>query len=386
MSITANELPLCVEDLSAEWLNHALAEQLTNAQPITGFQPTIIGVGEGFMGQLARVTLDYADSEQTAGPASIIAKFAAPTQAARDIANDQGLYQREVGFYEDIGEDAGVPIPACYFSTYLPESNRVVLLLQDLSPAIASDQVIGTARQDSEKVIDMIAQLHARWWNSERLAGYGWAQPIVSSIPMEQGLAMIKEAIHAAETQGTFDAYPEIKRLMKYLPPLFRMDPPPPFPYTLCHGDLRSDNVFCPTEAGGNYALIDWQLSGMAQPANDLARWFTQSITIEDRRETEMDLLKRYHDKITEYGVTGYSFKQLLNDYKLNLVVLLLMFSNTMEDIDKSDERSKAVLHSMYERLDVALADWKIINLLKVLPYMIPFLKLSSWFKSTFNR
>jgi thiamine kinase-like enzyme len=251
-----------------------------------------------------------------------------------------------------------------------------------MAPALASDQVKGTNRADSEWVIEAIAKLHAKWWNSERLASFEWAQPIMNAVPMDQGLLMIKDAIEKSETTGAFDAYPEIKRLMKLLPPLFAMDPPPPFPYTLCHGDLRSDNVFCPTSNGGDYSLIDWQLSGISQPANDLARWFTQSITVEQRRETEIDLLKLYHQRLVEYGVTGYSFKRLKQDYQLNLVVLLIIFSNTMEDLDKSDERSKAVLHVMYARLDEALTDWKVINLLRVLPYMIPFLKLSVLIRS----
>jgi aminoglycoside phosphotransferase (APT) family kinase protein len=164
------------------------------------------------------------------------------------------------------------------------------------------------------------------------------------------------------------------------------MKPPAPYPYTLIHGDLRSDNVFCPSGEGGRYALIDWQLSGVGQPATDLVRWFAQSITIEQRRKTERALLERYHQRLLEYGVTGYSFKQLLQDYQLNLVVILLMFSNSMDELDKGEERSKAVLDVMYTRLDAALVDWKTVNLLRVLPYMIPFLKLSAWFRSAVGR
>ncbi|HIG42531.1 MAG: oxidoreductase family protein [bacterium] len=401
ITTSESDTPLTVDELTVGWLNQALmpyfsekyrAEDSIKVTPVTAFSSEIIGVGEGFMGQLARLTLDYAGSTETDGaegvghhlPESIIAKFAATNSATRDMAKDQGLYQREIGFYRDIGNDVGVPVAECYFLKYLEDSNHFVLLLEDMAPAIASDQVKGTSKQDSTWVIETIAKLHAKWWNSELLASYDWAQPIFNSMPMEQGLAMINEAIERAETTDAFDAYPEIKRLMKLLPPLFAMDPPPPFPNTLCHGDLRSDNVFCPTDAGGKYSLIDWQLSGVNQPANDLARWFTQSITVEQRRETEMDLLKLYHQRIVEYGVTGYSFKQLKQDYQLNLVVLLLMFSNTMDDLDKSDERSRAVLHVMYARLDVALLDWKITNLLRALPYLIPFMKLAAWFRSKF--
>jgi thiamine kinase-like enzyme len=379
-----NELPLTPDDLTPEWLSWALAE-VTGRSRIVGFEKKPIGIGAGFMGQLARLTLEYAELNESA-PKNIIAKFASASSATRELARDQSYYQREISFYRDIGSEAGIPVAECFFSAYAEDTNHFVLLLEDLHPAIASDQVEGTNETDSEWVVETIAKLHARWWNSERLAGYAWAKPIFNEVPMEQGLEMIHKAIEDAETKGTFDAYPEIKRLMKMLPPLFSMKPPAPYPYTLIHGDLRSDNVFCPSGEGGRYALIDWQLSGVGQPATDLVRWFAQSITIEQRRKTERALLERYHQRLLEYGVTGYSFKQLLQDYQLNLVVILLMFSNSMDELDKGEERSKAVLDVMYTRLDAALVDWKTVNLLRVLPYMIPFLKLSAWFRSAVGR
>ena len=173
---------------------------------------------------------------------------------------------------------------------------------------------------------------------------------------------------------------------MYLLPPLFKMEPPPPFPFTLSHGDLRSDNIFCRSESGGDFAVIDWQLTGMGQPMTDIVRWMTQSISIDDRRETEQELLKLYHDRLVNHGVTDYSYKKMMQDYQLNLVLILVMFTMTMDDIDQTPERAEALFHAMYSRLDAALVDWKVVNLLKVLPYLIPFLKLGVWFRSTFAR
>ena len=115
------------------------------------FSANIIGVGEGFMGQLARVTLNYADSD-TDAPSSLIAKFAATRQDTRDMAADQNLYEREIGFYRDIGEAAGVPVANCYFSEYLAETNHFVLLLEDLAPGEPTDQVVGADRIRPERL------------------------------------------------------------------------------------------------------------------------------------------------------------------------------------------------------------------------------------------
>ena len=382
--MSASNPPLLADDLSVDWLQWALTDQLGGAK-LTGFQPDIIGVGEGFMGQLVRVALEYEDDPGSA-PQSIIAKFAAPRQEIRDMAADQNLYQREIGFYRDIGCHVGVPIADCYYLEYREDDNRFVLLLEDLAPGESSDQVIGTDRRTSREVIEQFAKLHARWWNSEQLEDYDWARWVLKSMPMEQALAMFERSLKEAEESDKFGAYPEMKRLMYLLPPLFKFDPEPPYPYTLTHGDLRSDNIIKPGDQGGRFAIIDWQLSGIGDPANDIARWMAQSISIEDRRETEQELLRLYHLRLVEYGVKGYSYRKFINDYKTNLVVILLMFSMPMDRVDASSERAQALFHRFYSRLDAALVDWEIEKVLKVLPYLYPFIKTGLILKKAFRR
>ena len=204
-------------------------------------------------------------------------------------------------------------------------------------------------------------------------------------MPMEEGLARLRESIKQVEETGSFDAYPEMKRLIYLLPPLFRMQPAPPFPFSLTHGDLRSDNIIQPSADGGEFCVLDWQLAGKGDPVNDIARWLAQSITIEDRKETEQELLRLYHDKLIEYGVTGYSYKKFISAYKMNLVVILVMFSMTIDSVDRSSERAQALFHQFYSRLDSALVDWELEKLLKVLPLLTPFIKFSTWFKMLFK-
>jgi thiamine kinase-like enzyme len=367
-------LPLVVDELTTAWLQQVMAPHI-NGATLTGFTPTIIGVGEGFMGQLARVQLEY-DGE-TDAPKSLIAKFASTQQVTRDMAADQKLYQREIGFYQDIGNDVGVPIADCYFAEYLDDTNHFVLLLEDLAPGIPSDQVVGTDKETSREVIEQFAKLHAKWWNSQELENYDWAKWILQSMPMEEGLALLEVSIKEVEETGKFDAYPEMKRLMYFLPPLFKFEPAPPFPFTLTHGDLRSDNIMKPSEQGGRFAILDWQLAGVGDPVQDIARWMTQSISIEDRRETEQELLKLYHTRLVEYGVKGYSYNKFINAYKTNLIVVLLMFSMSMESVDKSSERAQALFHQFYSRLDAALVDWDIEKNLKILPIIYPFIKIT---------
>jgi thiamine kinase-like enzyme len=376
--------PITVDELTTDWLQSAMTDALGDAK-IEAFSPEIIGVGEGFMGQLARVSLSYADAGADA-PKSVIAKFASTMPETREMARDQNAYQREIGFYRDIGHGAGVPVPSCYYSELRQESNHFVMLLEDLAPGVPSDQVAGTTRETSREVIEQFAKLHSKWWNSDDLQDYEWAKWLMKEVPIEQGLALLETSMKQAEETGKFDAYPEMKRLMPLLPPLFKLDPAPPFPFTLTHGDLRSDNIIQPSDEGGRFAIIDWQLSGIGDPVNDIARWLIQSISIEDRRDTEQELLQLYHARLVEYGVKKYSYRKFITDYKTNLIVVLLMFSMSMDAVDQSSDRAKALFHQFYARLDAALVDWKIEKQLKALPYIYPLIKATILLKRAFNK
>jgi thiamine kinase-like enzyme len=377
-------LPLTVDELSTEWLQSTLSTAV-DGNTIEGFSSEIVGVGAGFMGQLARVQLRYAVASATAPP-SVIAKFASTAPETRQMARDQNLYQREIAFYRDIGSNVGVPVPTCYFSELVEESYQFVMLLEDLAPGVPSDQVKGTSKETSREVIEQFARLHAKWWNSAELEQYEWARWVIQEVPIEQGLALFEASMREAEETGKFDAYPEMKRLMPLLPPLFKLDPPSPFPFTLTHGDLRSDNIIEPSAEGGRFAVIDWQLAGVGDPVNDIARWLVQSISVEDRRETEQELLKLYHDRLVEYGVKRYSYKKFINDYKTNLIVVLLMFSMSMEAVDQSSARAQALFHQFYSRLDAALVDWEIEKPLKALPYIYPFIKAALLLRKMFGK
>jgi broad specificity phosphatase PhoE len=380
---TSVAFPRTVDDLTNEWLQKMMSPHIDGAT-ITGFTQEVIGVGEGFMGQLARIVLTYSEEIDSA-PRSVIAKFASTRSDTREMARDQSLYRREIGFYRDIGQDVGIKVPVCYYSEFDEETQFFVMLLEDMAPGEPSDQVLGTSRETSRQVIEQFAKLHAKWWNSDKLGGYDWAKWIINEMPMDEALTRLRESIAEVEETGSFDAYPEMKRLIYLLPPLFRMQPAPPFPFTLTHGDLRSDNIIQPSAEGGEFCVLDWQLAGKGDPVNDIARWMAQSITIEDRKETEQELLKLYYDKLIEHGVTGYSYKKFINGYKMNLVVILVMFSMSIDSVDRSSDRAKALFHQFYSRLDSALLDWQLEKLLKVLPLLTPFIKFSTWLKMLFK-
>jgi len=379
-----SDFPTCADELTLSWLQNQLSQTFPNSM-LEGFSLETIGVGQGFMGQLVRIQLEF--QEHRPGlPDTIIAKFASAKIETRELAAKMNYYGREIGFYQDFHSQAGIPIPKSFAINYDAANSHFVLLLEDLAPATITDQVEGNSEAESEQVIIAFARFHSHWWNNPALLKTSWAESITNARPISDTLELFMDSMRQAEQTQRFAAYPEMQRLIPLLIPLFRMEPPQPFPFTLVHGDLRSDNIFFPRNSRGHFKVIDWQTTGIGQPMTDIARWLTQSISIEQRRKTEHTLLQLYHRQLVANGINNYSYKSMLNEYKLNLVVTLLMFSMSMDDIDQSSDRAAPLFHVMYSRLDAALVDWEVEKILKILPYLLPFMKLSTWIKTKLAR
>ena len=77
---------------------------------------------------------------------------------------------------------------------------------------------------------------------------------------------------------------------------------------------------------------------------------------------------------------------QIIYLIHVNLVVTLLMFSMSMDEIDQSSDRAAVLFDAMYSRLEAALEDWNVEKILKVLPLLIPIFKITTWFKMTFSK
>lgn len=103
---------------------------------------------------------------------------------------------------------------------------------------------------------------------------------------------------------------------------------------TLCHGDLRADNIFFTgDEVAGTLDVIpiDFQLARTAPGETDMAYFLSMSLTTEIRRAWELRLLRAYWIKLCtsspgaaagQGGVSAeeYPFELCLHNFQLGLV------------------------------------------------------------------
>jgi aminoglycoside phosphotransferase (APT) family kinase protein len=82
-------------------------------------------------------------------------------------------------------------------------------------------------------------------------------------------------------------------------------------PFALTHNDYRLDNMlFGKPGAPKPLAVVDWQTAGKGAPASDVAYFIGAGLTRDDRPKHEQALLRYYHARLQEEGVTDYGFRR----------------------------------------------------------------------------
>lgn len=322
-------------DVTASWLARVLSEAgVPSTGNIAGVEQQVIGEDRGFTGVVTRLTPRYSQVVMDA-PESLVAKFplaeraggtsyrermATSPELARQFAERSA---REVHFYRTSGQLFS-QIPDCYFGHADVEAGEVVLLLEDLLDAWPGDALDGCSVSGVRSVLHGLVELQSRWWGDPELDAMAWLGDWPATIP---------ERVERYRQQSVtvIDRYrerlsPEVVALLaglgEHLPRI--LDDLASAPLTLVHGDLHLDNVmFMPSPGGPIAYIIDWQSVARGPALLDVAGFLAESLTIEDRREHELELLREYHDLLQLAGVDGYSFDRLRDDYLRGVIVRL---------------------------------------------------------------
>ncbi|MGA0205895.1 MAG: hypothetical protein ACO3LC_10080, partial [Ilumatobacteraceae bacterium] len=126
------QAPTTTSEITAEWLSTVLDSSITT------FDIETIGAGEGFMGQLARVSLT--GNRLASGiPERVIVKMPTIDPGGRMIGEMMRVWEREHRFYTEVAPSMhGVRLARCLHSSDDP----YVLILEDLHPLVPGDQVV----------------------------------------------------------------------------------------------------------------------------------------------------------------------------------------------------------------------------------------------------
>ncbi len=318
--------PFDPEGVSAGWLTDTLRSRgVLPRGRVASLTAEPLDVGKGMAGQLARLRLGYEDAGPEA-PRSLVAKFSAQDPQARAMQHALGIYEREVGFYEELAPSSPLRTPRCYGSALVVESGQALLLLEDMTGAagtVNGSWVAGCSVSEAELAVRAIAPLHAAWWMHPRLAEYGWLDlrgPLTVEEAPEAFRGAWKAFLERFGTRVTEEVRQAGDRVAEHLgwiyPRLYR-DPP----YTLAHNDYSADNLFFGHAGPGPSVVVaDWQLVTRGRGILDVAYFLGGSLDSDLRREHERRLLGNYHALLVDGGVRDYPFERCWDDYRLATV------------------------------------------------------------------
>ncbi len=330
-----------------------------------------------FNSATSRLLLQYSADAAPGAPTHLILK--------RNIAAEWGIEAgaEEVKFYSlvaSLPEHPPIIVP-CYAASYDEISGNSYLLLKDVSathrPPLTRDQQISIvegipSKEDIASVVEALAQLHAYWWEhplleSDRFTVGYWSRTRERFEQYRQRRAASWNRLIAREASwfpGDLRALYE--RVLAHLEQFWEQYLEPRFRarqrLTLIHGDAYFANFLCPQPpATGPTYLLDWQSPGFDIGGYDLANLCATFWTSEQRREDQREetILRRYYATLQARGVTGYSWENLLTDYRLGLIFWLLVPVQ-----DGADGARKDYWWPKMQCLVAAFRDWRCADLL----------------------
>lgn len=337
--------PRTINEVTAEWLVEVLGFALD------GIDVRAIAVGEGFMGQLARVALRSPDP---AAPASVIVKLPTTDPGGRFIGETMRVWYREHCFYRDVASQMNIRVPHALVNIAEPPC----LVLEDLSPAEPGDHVAGATLDQAQRAIDVLSRHHAAWFEHPLLPSLTWMpgldDPSVLTLgPMfEVGWPLFLERFGEELPERCLRWCEQFARgIPEWIRGHFHE------PVTLTHGDFRLDNLFFARD--GTVAVIDWQLCMRAPGQADLVYFCANNLTVPMRRAHEDALIERYVAGLHAAGVpaAAVTAQGVRRGYLEGLLFYATSFGASLLTIDPANERGAALFDALVRRTFAAVDD-----------------------------
>ena len=300
------------EEITADWMAAALGTR------VTGVEYAPVGTGQLGTGILVDVTESGADGAG-ATHRRLFVKLPTADVGMRPFVH--GVYRSEVVYYRDLAPTLAVRSPRCHYAAIGDEgTGEFTLVLDDAAPLVQADQITGLTPAQARDCAVNLAGLH----------GPRWCDPTLGEIP---GLPRPTEEDNNAldEMAGpTVEAFlaelgdrlsDEERAVCEELPTLVgRWANGRPERFAPIHQDFRADNMLVDPAGERPSLAVDFQTLTIGLPGRDLGFLLSTSLTGEDRRAHEDEIIAAYHEALLGHGVTDYDLDTCRDDYVFGLL------------------------------------------------------------------
>jgi len=353
-----DDVPCTPYAVTAEWLTAVLCNKTPGAIVTqVDVKPASAGTHERH-----QLKVSYNEEGRRAGlPVSIFTK-SLPSIVTRMIGGFNGTARVEGSFFTQIRPELEIEAPLCYHSAYDRRTFAAIHLLEDLvatKSATFCNHKTYVTRAMADDMIDLLASLHGRFYGDPTLAErYRW----LASYPRWFTIGAAKMGTEYY-TRKAFDAAAHV------IPAevLARRDEVWPVtmralalhdsePQGLIHSDVHIGNWYR-TDAG-QMGLCDWQCLSRGHWTRDFAYAVTASLTPDNRRSWERELLARYIERFAEKTGITPDFDLSFQRYRQQIVHALAMWTITLcHSRLLPNMQPEDTTLTMIERMTTAMAD-----------------------------
>lgn len=317
-----------LDQVSPDWLTATLkARGILERGAVKSIAFDSESLNRGFVSNIATLRLEYSPDVLGNPPSSLFLKMSKPDVHAELLA--RGCH--EVAFYQAVAGIAhDLPIPMIFDVECDGTTKRSHILMQDLAGTHFQKPLpIPPPIRQCELIVESLARVHARWWNSPRL-GVELGERL-DETRAKATLERLKASL-APFTDYLGDALlPQQKRAFEQI---FASD----FlerrtarlmalkNVTLIHGDAHTGNLMLPNDpTRDDVVLVDWHLWEINVATIDLAFLIALHWSPQRRAYLERTLLQRYYDTLIANGVTKYDWNDFWDDYRDAVIIMTLI-------------------------------------------------------------
>lgn len=346
-------LPRTPEGLTAAWVTQALG----NLYP--GVEVTALRHGRivGGTGTKIQLHLDYNEAGQAAGlPPSLYAKGGFDWHEVAFASS----YVAEAIFYADWAPEMTANIPRCYFAGR--DEGQGIVLIEDLG--LRQARFGGGVAEPLDPatvagVLRLLAAIHAATWNKPQLGTLRTLGQRVGTNFIDHFLAPDYYAACLAQPKGApipKDFHDPARMLAGLRANWAQAETGP---QSFCHGDAHMGNLFFGPD--GTAGLLDFQAYVRSAPLHDVCYHVVGSLSPDDRRLHDRDLLRLYLAELRTLGIDhAWDEDEAWLRFRKHVMHGLLWFA-TPEEMQPA-----AVVEAHSNRFGRAADDYRLAELLGV--------------------
>ena len=349
-------IPRNLNEITPGWLTSALTQSgMLQDNAIRTLNHQVIGEGQGYMGTLARLSIEYEQPNDTL-PKTMIAKIPTEEPKSKMIMEAFWNYERENRLYEEVLDQLPMRTPQCYYSAFdqgkgaqwmdkvygrykvLPKSlvglyflyagfrnlrlkRQYILLLEDFGDLEQISHLKGCSFEDAKMVMKPLGISQAATWESPLLDKY-WLKDHADATNMMSFLSnrwkpVVDRVLPGKIGQQEQAVFDWLKQNNNKLDQYTQTRP-----HTLIHTDYRLDNIFF-DRSRNEIAVIDWQATCPGMGLFDPAFFILNNCSDPPGPEQVRELIAIYHQGLVEGGVSDYSLDECLSDYPYGLLLAL---------------------------------------------------------------